>query len=590
MFKPKVQEPVFIVGMHRSGTTMVSEALNRAGVYMGAIRDHNAEAFYAVDLNERLLELAGGSWWEPPSSQDLVKVQQQFQPELTSKDIFTTHLKAASGRSLQLARAWNGPWGLKDPRLCLTLEWWLKKFPRAKVIWVLRNEEDVVASLLRRQEKSDEATSELSPESALELVRFYNESAARIIRESGVEHRSVRYESLTSSDVDEQRRAWFSLYSLCKVRPGKMEGFARRTPPAPRFEKQHEVPSLPTTGPLVSVLVPNYNHAPYLQARIKSILDQTYRSIEVLLMDDCSPDNSRDILEDWASKDDRVQVLFNEKNSGSPFAQWAKGAALSKGKYLWIAESDDFCELDMLALHVDALEKNDKAVLAYSHSHLVDEQGAFLRDYLDDYGFIFGDHSRWKQDFTADGPTEVATTLVYSNTIPNASGVLFRKAAFDKTGAPQTTWKLNGDWYFYANILQQGEFVFHAKPRNKFRLHQRTQRKRAAASYTAFDEILKMYNGFEAQGWVSKEVLDRARAQVAMWWAANVFHMDRNAEVMRNNRRLYRTFKVYRKGLLLYLVKNIAIKLTGQFFIRLGLKAPVKKLAVRLFPKTFFAH
>jgi glycosyltransferase involved in cell wall biosynthesis len=590
MFKPKVQQPVFIVGMHRSGTSMVSAALNDAGVYMGAIRDHNAEAFYGVDLNDRMLEKAGGSWWNPPPREALEEAMMNFQEALTPTQMYTTHLKSPSGRALSLARQWIGPWGLKDPRLCLTLDWWLKKFPKAKVIWILRDEDDVVASMLRRQEKEDEAASRLDARSALQLVRTYNEAAALAIRESGVEHRSVRYEELTSEDVNVQRRAWFSLYSLCKVRPGKMEGFTRKSAPVKVETSEEQAKELPTSGPLVSVLVPNYNHAPYLDARISSILDQTYTSIEVLLMDDCSPDDSREVLTKWAAQDDRVQLLFNETNSGSPFAQWAKGAEWAKGKYLWIAESDDFCDLDMLALHVDALERNAHAVLAYSHSHLVDEQGQFLRDFLDDYGFIFGDHSRWKQDFTGHGPTEVATTMVYSNTIPNASGVLFRKSAFDQTGAPQTTWKLNGDWYFYANLLQHGDFVFHAQPRNKFRLHQRTQRKRAAASYTAFDEILKMYDGFQAAGWVPLETLDRARGQVAMWWAANVYHMDRTAEVMRNNRRMYRTFRPYRKGLLVYLLKNIAIKLTGQFFIKLGLKAPVKKLAVRLFPKTFFAH
>lgn len=590
MIKPKVQQPVLIVGMHRSGTSMVARALNDAGVYMGAIRDHNGEAFYGVDLNDRMLELAGGSWWDLPRKVDLDEVMVGFESDLSSKDLYQAHLKSPSGRSLSLGFQHSGLWGLKDPRLSLTLPWWLKKFPKAKVVWVLRDEDEIVQSLLKRQGKKDESESALDETTALHLVRAYNESAAIVIRESGVEHRTVRYEELVHEDVDIQRRAWFSIYSLCKVKPGKMEGFARKTPQLKKKQVVQENPELPTTGPLVSVLVPNYNHEPYLDQRISSILNQTYENIEVLLMDDCSPDESRELLERWAAKDKRVQTLFNEENSGSPFAQWAKGAAQAKGKYLWIAESDDYCELDMLALHVQAMEANEKAVLTYSHSHLVDEQGEFLRDFLDDYGFIFGNNARWKEDFTGHGPSEVATTLVYSNTIPNASGVLFRKSVFDKVGAPQTTWKLNGDWYFYAKLLQHGDFVFHAAPRNKFRLHQRTQRKRAAASYTAFDEILKMYDAFESEGWVPRDTLNRARGQVAMWWAANVYHMNRTAEVWRNNRRLYRIFKPYRKGLLTYLLKNVAIKATGRFFIVLGLKQPVKRLAVRLFPKTFFAH
>ena len=72
--------------MHRSGTTMVAEALNSAGVYAGAICDHNREPLYAVDLNERMLEAAGGNWWQPPASDTLEQALANFQPELDSTD------------------------------------------------------------------------------------------------------------------------------------------------------------------------------------------------------------------------------------------------------------------------------------------------------------------------------------------------------------------------------------------------------------------------------------------------------------------------------------------------------------------------
>jgi glycosyltransferase involved in cell wall biosynthesis len=58
----------------------------------------------------------------------------------------------------------------------------------------------------------------------------------------------------------------------------------------------------PPDGPLVSVIVPNYNHADYLDERISTIVNQTYQNIEVLLMDDCSPDESRSVLEKVGSK------------------------------------------------------------------------------------------------------------------------------------------------------------------------------------------------------------------------------------------------------------------------------------------------
>ena len=570
---------------------MVAQALASAGVYPGAICDHNSEPLYAIDINERLLEEANGNWWNVPAESALEAAVKSGMSALKARDLYAAHLKISTGSSLRQWMHYAGPWLVKDPRLCLTLPWWLERFPNAKVIWVLRDEAAVVDSLLLRQSLSYEAQSALGAEGALELARAYTSNAAKLLKRYGVDYRAVHYEDLTSSDEAIQRKTWFSLYQFANVKPGQMTGFTRRgTKQVEESVQKKSMYVLPTDGPLVSVIVPNYNHADYLDERISTIVNQTYQNIEVLLMDDCSPDESRSVLEKWAAKDDRLEVLFNEKNSGSPFAQWARGSAWAKGKYLWIAESDDACALDMLALHVDALERNEKAVMAYSHSHLVDEEGGFLRDFKEDYGFIFGDASRWKSDFTVDGKVEVARSIIFSNTVPNASGVLFRKSVFDQVGAPETSWRLNGDWLFYARLLQHGELQFFATARNYFRFHERTQRSRAIASYTAFDEILAMYDIFESEGWTDQQTLQSARAQVAMWWAGNVFSMKWSWEVLRNNGRLFRVFRRYRSGLLIYLVKSALIKSTGGVVKALGLKEPVKKLAARLFPKTFFPY
>jgi glycosyltransferase involved in cell wall biosynthesis len=80
--------------------------------------------------------------------------------------------------------------------------------------------------------------------------------------------------------------------------------------------------------PKVSVIIPNYNHARYLRGRIESVLRQTYRDFEVILLDDCSTDDSRSILGEYV-KDPRVRIDFNEVNSGSTFKQWNKGSAAS---------------------------------------------------------------------------------------------------------------------------------------------------------------------------------------------------------------------------------------------------------------------
>ena len=99
--------------------------------------------------------------------------------------------------------------------------------------------------------------------------------------------------------------------------------------------------------PTVSVIVPNYNHARFLPQRIESILRQTYQDFELILLDDCSTDDSRAVLSQYASEP-RVRIQFNEVNSGSTFRQWNKGVRLARGKYVWIAESDDYADERLL--------------------------------------------------------------------------------------------------------------------------------------------------------------------------------------------------------------------------------------------------
>jgi len=100
--------------------------------------------------------------------------------------------------------------------------------------------------------------------------------------------------------------------------------------------------------PKVSVIVPNYNHAPYLRQRIESILNQTYQDFEVILLDDCSTDNSRDILNNYRNQSKVSHCIFNAVNGKSAFQQWQKGVQLAKGEYIWIAESDDWAEPEFL--------------------------------------------------------------------------------------------------------------------------------------------------------------------------------------------------------------------------------------------------
>ena len=81
--------------------------------------------------------------------------------------------------------------------------------------------------------------------------------------------------------------------------------------------------------PLVSIVVPNYNHGKYLKERLNSIFNQTYSNYEVILLDDFSTDSSKKILSEYSENPKVSQCVLNETNSGNIFIQWNKGIALA---------------------------------------------------------------------------------------------------------------------------------------------------------------------------------------------------------------------------------------------------------------------
>ena len=126
--------------------------------------------------------------------------------------------------------------------------------------------------------------------------------------------------------------------------------------------------------PLVSIIIPNYNHAQFLNQRIDSILHQSYTNYEIIILDDMSTDNSIDIIKQYQDNEHVSHVVINEENSGSPFKQWKKGINLAKGELIWIAESDDTCEETLLGTLVNEFQKDEKCTVAFCKSIKIDTE------------------------------------------------------------------------------------------------------------------------------------------------------------------------------------------------------------------------
>lgn len=229
--------------------------------------------------------------------------------------------------------------------------------------------------------------------------------------------------------------------------------------------------------PLVSVLVPNYNHEKYLKNRLESIFKQTYQNIEVILMDDCSTDDSLKILNKY-SKHQKVSGLFiNDKNSGSPFKQWQKGFELAKGEWIWIAESDDYADNMFLEKLIQCNKLNDDALsVIYSQSIDVDGEGNFLQSRIS-YTSVF-EPNIWKDDFEMKGDNFVKNYLSRYNVIPNASAVIFKKKLLKNIIVDDVMAKMKmcGDWLFWIKIINNSNVFFLAESLNYFRNHEKISR------------------------------------------------------------------------------------------------------------------
>jgi glycosyltransferase involved in cell wall biosynthesis len=225
--------------------------------------------------------------------------------------------------------------------------------------------------------------------------------------------------------------------------------------------------------PKVSVIIPNYNHARYLRQRIESVLGQTYQDFEVILLDDCSTDDSRSILSKYAD-DPRVGIEFNPVNSGSTFKQWDKGVRLARGEYVWIAESDDYANERLLERLVSLLDAEASSVLAYCRSWRVLSDGQISESL--NFHYLGLDQQRWATDFWADGREECQNYLVRRNTIPNASAVLFRREVYVRVGGADESLVLCGDWKLWAAMALEGRIAYSGEPLNYYRVHDKTVR------------------------------------------------------------------------------------------------------------------
>lgn len=129
---------------------------------------------------------------------------------------------------------------------------------------------------------------------------------------------------------------------------------------------------------LCTVIMPAYNAASYIEESIQSVLKQTYHDIEFLIIDDCSSDNTREIIKKYGLTDRRIRFLANDTNLGCADTR-NRAVALSKGKYIAFIDSDDIWDEYKLEAEIKELVKRQGQVL-YSAYRLIDGDSRVIKD------------------------------------------------------------------------------------------------------------------------------------------------------------------------------------------------------------------
>ncbi len=209
--------------------------------------------------------------------------------------------------------------------------------------------------------------------------------------------------------------------------------------------------------PKVSVIITSYNHERYLQKRIETVLAQTFHDYSISIYDDCSTDNSREIIEQYRGNPKIERIIYNEANRGL-YRQWEKAIAEAAGEWIWIAQSDDYCEPDFLACLVGLAEQDAGSGIVFCGSRWVDDNGVEGKDL-----------SLYHESFLRPGVDEIKQKLAMQCSVQNASSAILRTGLAKEAIKGISRYRACGDWIFYERILYHSSITYTAKKLNYFR-------------------------------------------------------------------------------------------------------------------------
>lgn len=185
----------------------------------------------------------------------------------------------------------------------------------------------------------------------------------------------------------------------------------------------------------ISIIVPIFKVEPYLDECITSLVSQTYRNLEIILVDDGSPDNCPTMCDQWALRDSRIRVI-HKKNGGLSDARNA-GLSVSTGEYIMFIDSDDFVDNVMV-----------EKLLDIAISHNADVAACSIKKFKDGHSFVFRNYL--KKEFTVYNGIEGIEAMLYEKIDCAAWNKLYRKSSIEGYEFPVGRYNEDVIFHFYS--------------------------------------------------------------------------------------------------------------------------------------------
>lgn len=227
----------------------------------------------------------------------------------------------------------------------------------------------------------------------------------------------------------------------------------------------------PRQPPLVSVGLPVYNGARFLEKAVQSLLSQTFADFELIIADNCSTDRTQSICKTIVKQDGRVRYIRHESNLGA-CGNWNFVAQHARGKYFKWASANDVCDPHFLELCIACMERDPRVVLAYGRTMLIDESGETLGLYPHDIAI------------TDAEPAARFRKACLDMRLNNAQSGLIRLAALQTTRLERPY--PDSDMVLMAELALLGKFVLLQEP-----LLYRRMGRESASRYLSRDELAR---------------------------------------------------------------------------------------------------